>query len=100
MNSAFLINISRAPMLNKRALHDALQSGQLGGAGLDVWWQEPADPDDPLLSLPQLILTPHIAADTVESELRLAELTADNVRRIARGEQPYYVVGVDVDAGT
>ena len=97
---AFLINISRAPMLNKQALHDALQSGHLGGAGLDVWWQEPADPADPLLALPQLILTPHIAADTVESEQRLAALTADNVRRIARGEPPRYVVGVDVDAGT
>jgi phosphoglycerate dehydrogenase-like enzyme len=96
---AFLINISRAPMLNKQALLDALQSGHLGGAGLDVWWQEPADPADPLLALPQLILTPHIAADTAESEQRLAELTADNVRRVARGERPRYVVGIDVDAG-
>jgi phosphoglycerate dehydrogenase-like enzyme len=95
----FLINISRAPMLNKQALLDALRSGHLGGAGLDVWWEEPADPTDPLLAMPQLILTPHIAADTAESEQRLAELTADNVRRIARGEQPRYVVGVDVDAG-
>jgi phosphoglycerate dehydrogenase-like enzyme len=97
---AFLINISRAPMLNKQALHDALTSGQLGGAGVDVWWQEPADPDDPLLALPQMILTPHIAGDTIEVETRLAELTAENVRRIARGEAPRYVVGVDVDAGT
>jgi len=46
------------------------------------------------------VLTPHIAADTTESETRLAELTAENVRRIARGEAPRYVVGVDVDEGT
>ena len=97
---AFLINISRAPMLNKRALLDALQSGHLGGAGMDVWWDEPADPADPLLALPQVIVSPHIAGDTREVEQRLAELTADNVRRIARGESPRYVVGVDVDAGT
>ena len=97
---AFLINISRAPMLNKRALLDALQSGHLGGAGVDVWWDEPADPADPLLALPQVIVSPHIAGDTREVEQRLAELTADNVRRIARGESPRYVVGVDVDAGT
>ena len=97
---AFLINISRAPMLNKEALRAALQSGRLGGAALDVWWQEPADPADSMLTLPSLILTPHIAADTVESEQRLATLTADNVRLVARGEQPRYVVGVDVDAGT
>jgi phosphoglycerate dehydrogenase-like enzyme len=96
---AFLLNISRAPMLDRHALLDALRSGHLGGAGVDVWWEEPADPADPLLAMPQLIVTPHIAADTVETEQRLAELTADNVRLIARGEAPRYVVGVDVDAG-
>jgi phosphoglycerate dehydrogenase-like enzyme len=97
---AYLINISRAPMLNKAALAEALRSGHLAGAGLDVFWEEPADPNDALLALPQVIFTPHIAADTAESEQRLAELTADNVRRIARGEPPRYVVGVDVDAGS
>jgi phosphoglycerate dehydrogenase-like enzyme len=96
---AYLINISRAPMLDRCALLDALRSGHLGGAGVDEWWEEPADPADPLLALPNLILTPHIAADTVESEQRLAALTAENVRRVARGEKPRYVVGVDVDAG-
>jgi len=97
---AFLINISRAPMLNKDALYAALRAGHLGGAGLDVWWQEPADPADPLLQLSNLVLTPHIAADTVETEQRLAELTAENVRRVAGGQPPRYAVGVDVDAGT
>jgi phosphoglycerate dehydrogenase-like enzyme len=96
---AYVINISRAPMLNRHALLDALQSGHLGGAGLDVWWEEPADPGDPLLAFPNVLLTPHIAADTAETELRLAELTADNVLRIARGDSARYVVGVDVDAG-
>ena len=96
---AYLINISRAPMLNRQALLDALRSGHLGGAGVDVWWEEPADPADPLLALPNVLLTPHIAADTAETELRLAELTAENVRRIASGAQPRYVVGIDVDAG-
>ena len=98
-SGAFLINISRAPMVNRAALAEALQSGHLGGAGLDVWWQEPADPADPLLALRNVVLTPHIAADTTESEMRLAELTAANVQRIARGEAPRYVVGVDVDEG-
>ena len=96
---AFVINISRAPMLDRAALLDALRAGHLGGAAADVWWEEPADPADPLLAMPNVILTPHIAADTAETEQRLAELTADNVRRIARGEAPRYVVGVDVDAG-
>ena len=96
---AFLINISRAPMLNRTALDEALRSGHLGGAALDVWWQEPADPADPLLAFPQVILTPHIAADTIESEQRLAELTAANVRLLAQGQRPHYVIGIDVDAG-
>ena len=96
---ANLINISRAPMVNRAALTAALQSGQLGGFGVDVWWEEPADPHDPLLGARNVLLTPHIAADTVESETRLAELTAENVRRVARGEAPRYVVGVDVDEG-
>jgi phosphoglycerate dehydrogenase-like enzyme len=97
---AFLINISRAPMLNRAALLDALATGHLGGAGLDVWWNEPADPADPLLALQNVVVTPHIAADTVETEQRLADLTAENVLRISRGEPARYVVGIDVDAGT
>jgi len=96
---AYVINISRAPMLDRAALLDALRADRLGGFAADVWWEEPADPADPLLAMPSVILTPHIAADTAETEQRLAELTADNVRRIARGEAPCYVVGIDVDAG-
>jgi phosphoglycerate dehydrogenase-like enzyme len=94
-----LINISRAPMVNRAALLASLESGHLGGAGLDVFWQEPIPVDDPLLALPNVIVTPHIAGDTRETEARLAELTAENVRRTARGETPRYCVGVDVDAG-
>lgn len=96
-DGAFIINISRAHIMNKKALNDALRTGHLGGAGLDVWWQEPADPADPLLAMPQVILTPHIAGDTEEAEQRLAELTADNVHRLACGEAPRYVIGVDID---
>jgi phosphoglycerate dehydrogenase-like enzyme len=94
---ALLVNIARAPMINKAALHDALESGRLGGAGLDVCWQEPIDPKDPLLSLPNVIVTPHIAGDTEELELRLAELAAANIRLVASGKQPTFVVGVDID---
>lgn len=93
---AFLINIARGPMVKKSALHDALVSGRLAGAGLDVYWNEPVDPEDPLLSLPNVVATPHIAGDTVDVEQRIAELTAENIRLVSRGEQPRYVVGVDV----
>ncbi|MCZ7600760.1 MAG: hypothetical protein M5U09_27670 [Gammaproteobacteria bacterium] len=96
---ALLINISRAPMANRAALEAALRRGHLGGAGMDVFWEEPAPLDDPLLAMPNVVVTPHIAGDTRETERRLAELTAENVRRVARGEPPAYLVGVDVDAG-
>lgn len=97
-SGALLINISRAPMVNRAALHAALESGHLGGVGLDVFWEEPVPKDDPLLGLPNAVITPHIAGDTRETERRLAELTAENVRRLARAETPAYLVGVDVDA--
>ena len=96
-SGALLVNIARAPMIEKDALAEALESGQLAGAALDVFWNEPADPDDPLLSHPNVIVTPHIAGDTEEVERRLAELAAGNIRRVARGAPPEYVVGVDVD---
>ncbi len=96
---AFLINISRAPMVNRAALLTALQCGHLGGAGLDVFWEEPVPANEPMLELPNVVITPHIAGDTRETERRLAELTADNVNRLARDEAPAWVVGVDVDAG-
>lgn len=94
---AFFVNIARAPMVDKAALQAALATGRLGGAGLDVCWQEPVDPADPLLALPNVVVTPHIAGDTEEVERRLAELAAGNIRRVSRGEKPHYVIGVDVD---
>jgi glyoxylate reductase len=94
---ALLVNIARAPMIDKAALQEALVSGHLGGAGLDVCWQEPIDPRDPLLALPNVIVTPHIAGDTEELELRLAELAAANIRLVADSKKPAYVVGVDID---
>lgn len=95
---SLLINISRGPMVNKPALEESVASGHMGGVGLDVYWQEPASPDDPLLAHPNVILTPHIAGDTQEVENRLAELTAENIRLLAGGAMPRYVVGLDVGA--
>ena len=58
---AFMINISRASIIDRGALIEALRSGRLGGAGLDVFWEEPAEPGDPLVGFPQVITTPHTA---------------------------------------
>jgi phosphoglycerate dehydrogenase-like enzyme len=89
---SFLINIARGPLVDKGALLDALRSGWLGGAGLDVFWEEPPDPDDPLLRLANVVATPHIAGATHDVDERLARIVAANVERVARGEPPRYLV--------
>jgi phosphoglycerate dehydrogenase-like enzyme len=87
-----LINIARAPIVDKAALYEALQSGRLAGAGLDVFWDEPADPEDPMLRLPNVVLTPHIAGASPEIHERLAHAVAANIRAVQRGDRPQYLV--------
>ena len=89
---AILINIARGPIIDRAALYVALTSGRLTGAGLDVVWDEPIDPADPLLALDNVIVTPHIAAQSYETQQVLAELVAENLRRVARGERPHFFV--------
>ncbi len=81
---AVLINTARGGVVDEAALADALKNGYLGGAALDVFAQEPVDADagEVFLSLPNLILTPHIAGVTEESNVRVSAVTADNVRKV------------------
>ncbi len=89
---AYLINIARGPLIQYDALYAALKSGHLGGAGLDVFWQEPIAPDDPLLALPNVIATPHVAGVTDRSYEGIAEVVAANIERLRRGEPLLNVV--------
>jgi phosphoglycerate dehydrogenase-like enzyme len=83
---AILVNVARGPVIDRDALQDALALGHLGGVGLDVYWQEPWDPADPLYRHPSVVTLPHVAGSTVESFDRVAEIVAENVRRLRVGE--------------
>lgn len=85
--SAFLINMARGPIVDPDALGWALREGKIRGAALDVMEKEPPHNDDPLLSAPNLVLTPHIAWATKESRLRLLGEIAENIRAFLRGER-------------
>lgn len=84
---AILINAARGGIVDETALCDALRANRLGGAALDVFEHEPlgADPAAKFADLPNLILTPHIAGPTAESNVRVSAVTAANVRRALEG---------------
>ncbi|MBQ5442135.1 MAG: hydroxyacid dehydrogenase [Oscillospiraceae bacterium] len=76
---AIFINCGRGPLVDEAALIDALQSGQLGGAGLDVTAQEPCPPSSPLFAMPNVLLTPHYAPTTTEAAVAVSRMAAQNV---------------------
>ncbi len=89
---AVLINCSRGPVIDFPALHDALTSGKIAGAGLDVFPAEPPSPSEPVLSLDNVVLTPHLAGASRETRVKQTRNAFDNVLRASRGEMPLWVV--------
>ncbi|HSK28363.1 MAG TPA: NAD(P)-dependent oxidoreductase [Candidatus Limnocylindria bacterium] len=90
--SAYLINVARGRVIDREALRAAVGEGRLAGAGLDVFWHEPIDPNDPLLAMPNVIATPHVANMTTETIETIARAAADNIRRVQAGLPPMYQI--------
>jgi phosphoglycerate dehydrogenase-like enzyme len=83
---ALVVNVARGAVIDREALVEALRGDRLGGVGLDVHWDEPADPADPLYADPRVLALPHLAGSTAEAFARIAEVVVDNLGRLARGE--------------
>jgi len=88
---AFLINLSRGPVVDSSALYKALADHRIAGAALDVMDREPPLIDDPLLTLTNVMLTPHIAGDTQESWSRGVMTVVEEVDKVLQGLTPHYV---------
>lgn len=91
-NTAVLINTCRGPVVDEPALVDALRSGEIWGAGLDVLEVEPTPPDNPLITMPNVIVTPHLATRVIQSEWNANSNAIANAERVAQGLDPNWVV--------
>ncbi|GAA0330934.1 hypothetical protein GCM10008967_21850 [Bacillus carboniphilus] len=94
--TAYLINTARGAIINHTDLFEALETGRIAGAGLDVFDPEPPPKDSPLLTLPNVILTPHVGGTTVESNYLTSTTVAKNVLKTLAGEKPDYIGNPEV----
>ena len=85
-NHALLINVARGKIVNENALMDALEKGEIGGAGLDVTPQEPLPDEHQLWRMHNVIITPHVAGGSPNRRDRLVQLFCENLRRILASE--------------
>ena len=94
--TAFLINTSRGPVVDERALIKALQQGWIAGAGLDVFEKEPIDHENPLLKMENVVTLPHVGSATEATRRAMVELAADNALVVLQGKPPLTPVNSEV----
>lgn len=95
-----IVNTSRGPIVDERALVEALKNGLVSGAGLDVMEKEPPDPGNPLLKMDQVILSPHMSFYSEESIKELKRRTAEGVADVLQGKWPQSIVNSEVRGKT
>ena len=94
-HTAFLINASRGPVVDEKALVQALQEGRIAGAGLDVYEREPGV-EPALMKMKNVVLVPHIASASHETRLRMAMMAAENLVAGLAGKRPPNLVNEEV----
>ena len=90
--TAFLINTARGPIVDEDALFDALRKKSIAGAALDVFEQEPLPDNSPLLTLENILLTPHIGSAAEDARYKMGEVAAKNLANVLLGKKPLYLV--------
>jgi D-3-phosphoglycerate dehydrogenase len=96
--TALLINTSRGPVVDERALIRALQEGRLAGAALDVFEQEPMAADNPLLHMDNIIVTPHVAYFSSRAVAQIPRRCGEEVGRVLTNARPLHVLNPYVGA--
>jgi phosphoglycerate dehydrogenase-like enzyme len=91
-STAWLINLGRGPLVDEPALLEALRSNTIGGAALDVYWEEPLDRDHPLWDMPNVIISPHMSGDVTDTHSRFVRSFLDNLQRWRSGTPLRHVV--------
>lgn len=91
-SSAIFINASRGAVADEGALIHALKTGEIAGAGLDVFAEEPISADHPLLKLPNVIALPHIGSSSIETRMAMISVCVDNIERVLTGSDPRTIV--------
>lgn len=94
--SAIFINVGRGPVVDEQALYDALKTGEIAAAGLDVFEKEPITADHPLLQLPNVTAIPHIGSASTETRTNMIKLCCTNIKAVLTGESPKTLVNKEV----
>jgi glyoxylate reductase len=94
--TAILVNNARGPVVDERALYKALKEGWIAGAGLDVFEQEPTPASNPLLTLDNVVVAPHVSSASFETRSKMAEMVAENLIAFFEGKVPPNLVNKEV----
>ncbi|MBN1992104.1 MAG: hydroxyacid dehydrogenase [Anaerolineae bacterium] len=98
-STAFLINVSRGPVVDEIALIEALEAGQLAGAAMDVFDPEPPAPDNPLFQMSNVVATPHISSFTDLGREAMSQGAVEQLLQVLRGERPPFLVNPEAWPG-